>query len=83
MWYILAFGLELMLDSNLNIDEWLLDLPYDKSSNHLCARIKLPPRTENRDGGFVMQGFADILPRSDTECRLSLGFPRDRGQASR
>lgn len=43
MWYILAFGLELMLDSNLNIDEWLLDLPYDKSSNHLCARIKPPP----------------------------------------
>ena len=22
-----------------------------------------------------MQGFADILPRSDTEYRLSLGFP--------
>ena len=21
-----------------------------------------------------MQGFSDILPRSDTECRLSLGF---------
>jgi hypothetical protein len=45
--------------------------------------IKLPPRTENRDGGFVMQGFSDILPRSDTKCRLSLGFPHGRGRTFR
>ena len=37
----------------------------------------------SRGGGFVMQGFSDILPRSDTECPQPLGFPRDRGQASR
>ena len=30
-----------------------------------------------------MQGLSDILPHSDTKCRLSLGFPRDRGQAFR
>ena len=45
--------------------------------------IKTAARTENWGGGFIMQGFADILPRSDTEYRLSLGFPRDRGQTSR
>ena len=38
---------------------------------------------ENRDGGFVMQGFSDILPRSDTECPQPLGFPRDRGRTFR
>ena len=31
-------------------------------------------------GGFIMQGFADILPHSDTECPQPLGFPRDKGQ---
>ena len=36
-----------------------------------------------RDGGSVMQGFADILPRSDTKCRLSLGFPHGRGRTFR
>lgn len=44
---------------------------------------KPPPRTENRDGGFVMQGFADILPHSDTECPQPLGFPRGRGRTFR
>ena len=27
-----------------------------------------------RDGGFVMQGFSDILPHSETEYHLPLGF---------
>ena len=41
--------------------------------------IKTAAPNENRDGSFVMQGFADILPRSDTECHRLLGFLRDRG----
>ena len=45
--------------------------------------IKPPPRTENWDGGFVMQGFSDILPRSDTECPQPLGFPRGKGRTFR
>ena len=31
----------------------------------------------------MMQGSADILPHSDTECYLSLGFLRDKGQTFR
>lgn len=44
---------------------------------------KPPPRFFGRDGGSVMQGFSDILPRSDTECPQPLGCPHGRGQASR
>lgn len=45
--------------------------------------IKTAAPNEKLGGGFVMQGFADILPRSDTECPQPLGFPRGRGQTSR
>ena len=45
--------------------------------------IKTAALIFSRGGGSVMQGFSDILPRSDTECPQPLGFPRDRGQASR
>ena len=45
--------------------------------------IKTAALIFSRGGGSVMQGFSDILPHSDTECRLSLGFPRDRGRTFR
>ena len=45
--------------------------------------IKTAAPNEKLGGGFVMQGFADILPRSDTECPQPLGFPRDRGRTFR
>lgn len=33
-------------------------------------------------GGFIMQGFSDILPRSDTERPLLPDLSRGRGQTS-
>ena len=52
-------------------------LSYDKLHHKTAALIF------SRGGGFVMQGFADILPHSDTECPQPLGFPRDRGRTFR
>lgn len=45
--------------------------------------IKTAALIFSRGGGSVMQGFSDILPRSDTKRRLSLGFPHGRGRTFR